>query len=237
MTTTRNRVAFMILSMIILGVVLLLHSWFSDTSSNNLPCPTQSRLDYKPRKQVEPNGLRLVHAYLKPWHSSASLEEIAQVWDKAGFRLIEYLDNRLAGSEKKTPEAMMEAFLVKSDSFNFEGQAPKAYEVLEQARSFAQTDDYLAQEWLYTLIYLQGVTALRRGENDNCILCRGESLCILPISGAAVHRNPLGSRLAIEHFMEYLEQFPDDLEVRWLLNLAHMTLNEYPEKVDPRLCR
>ena len=84
-----------------------------------------------------------------------------------------------------------------------------------------------------TLIYLQGVTALRRGENDNCIMCRGESSCILPISPAAVHTNPTGSRLAIKHFTEYLDRFPDDLEVRWLLNLAHMTLGEYPDSVDP----
>ena len=94
---------------------------------------------------------------------------------------------------------------------------------------------------LATVIYVQGVTALRRGENENCIMCRGESSCILPISPAAVHTNPAGSRLAIEHFTEYLEQFPDDIEVRWLLNLAHMTLGEYPDRVDPRfrldLCR
>ena len=36
------------------------------------------------------------------------------------------------------------------------------------------------------------------------------------------------------HFTEYLQQFPDDLDIRWLLNLAHMTLGEYPHKVDPR---
>ena len=75
---------------------------------------------------------------------------------------------------------------------------------------------------------------MRQGENDNCIMCRGESSCILPISPAAVHTNPAGSRLAIAHFTEYLGQFPDDLEVRWLLNLAHMTLGEYPDGVDSR---
>ena len=74
------------------------------------------------------------------------------------------------------------------------------------------------------------MTALRRGETDNCIMCRGEKSCILPFAPAAVHTNPTGSRLAIRHFTEYLEQFPDDLEVRWLLNLAHMTLGEYPDK-------
>src|SRR5262249_42690282 len=65
-------------------------------------------------------------------------------------------------------------------------------------------------------------------------MCRGESSCIIPISPAAVHQNPEGSRLAIGHFTEYLHEFPDDLEVRWLLNLAHMTLGEHPDKVDPR---
>ena len=69
---------------------------------------------------------------------------------------------------------------------------------------------------------------MRLGENENCVECRGESSCILPISPAAVHAIPTGSRLAIQHFTEYLRQFPDDLEVRWLLNLAHMTLGEYP---------
>ena len=51
-----------------------------------------------------------------------------------------------------------------------------------------------------------------------------------PDRPAAVHTNPAGSRLAIRHFTEYLEQFPDDLEVRWLLNLAHMTLGEHPAR-------
>src|SRR5262249_24259116 len=36
------------------------------------------------------------------------------------------------------------------------------------------------------------------------------------------------------YFSEYLEQFPDDFEIRWLLNLAHMTLGEHPHRVDPR---
>jgi hypothetical protein len=74
---------------------------------------------------------------------------------------------------------------------------------------------------------------MRLGENDNCILCRGESSCILPITMGAIHTKPRGSQLAIKHFTEYLDKFPDDIEIRWLLNIAHMTLREYPEKVNP----
>ena len=42
-----------------------------------------------------------------------------------------------------------------------------------------------------------------------------------------------GSREAIRHFTEYLRQRPEDLGVRWLINVAFMTLGEYPHKVPP----
>ncbi len=72
---------------------------------------------------------------------------------------------------------------------------------------------------------------LRRGETENCLDCRGPSSCIFPIATEAVHQQPSGSRAAIGHFTAYLRQRPDDLGVRWLLNVAYMTLGEYPEKV------
>ena len=73
-------------------------------------------------------------------------------------------------------------------------------------RSWVEKNDVAARGTLYTIIYYQGVLALRRGETENCVLCRGESSCILPIAPAAVHTNPAGSRLAIKHFTEYLER-------------------------------
>ena len=124
--------------------------------------------------------------------------------------------------------------LAKASLFNYEADPGRAYKVLDKVRSKLLEDDKLAEQWLYTVIYFQGATALRQGENDNCIMCRGESSCILPISKSAVHTKPEGSRLAIHHFTEYLTRFPDDLEAKWLLNLAHMTLGEHPSGVDPR---
>ncbi len=100
--------------------------------------------------------------------------------------------------------------------------------------SLVELDDSLSEDWLYTIIYYQGLTALRIGETENCILCRGESSCIFPILPTAIHQIPHGSRLAIQHFNEYLRLFPDDLEIRWLLNVAHMTLGEDPARFSPR---
>ena len=78
---------------------------------------------------------------------------------------------------------------------------------------------------------LLGVAALRRGESDNCIACCTDASCIFPLAAAAVHQQTDGSRQAIRHFTAYLEKRPEDIGVRWLLNIAYMTLGEYPEKV------
>src|SRR5262249_46475790 len=128
----------------------------------------------------------------------------------------------------------LKILLGKAAAYNFDGDTEHAYELLAEARRWVEQNDALADLGLYSVIFMQGVTALRRGETENCVMCRGESSCILPIAAAAVHTNPTGSRLAICHFTEYLEQFPDDFAVRWLLNLAHMTLGEHPAKVDRR---
>src|SRR5262249_44788114 len=39
------------------------------------------------------------------------------------------------------------------------------------------------------------------------------------------------AREAVRRFTAYLAEWPDDLRVRWLLNLAYMELGEYPDQV------
>lgn len=78
---------------------------------------------------------------------------------------------------------------------------------------------------------MRGAAALRRGETENCVACCNEASCIFPLAASAVHQRTAGSREAIEHFTRYLRQQPDDLGVHWLLNVAYMTLGEYPKGV------
>ncbi len=187
---------------------------------------------YQPRRPLETSGFPEILAQLR-WAPDAPLEQIAENWRTAPKRTIDALDKALPPPGKSDLQRLG-LLLSKVNVLNFEGENLKAYELLEETRTWIEPNDALAELGLYTVIYYQGVVALRRGETENCVMCRGESSCILPIVPAAVHTNPAGSRLAIRHFTEYLEAFPDDLAVRWLLNLAHMTLGEYPQKVDPR---
>jgi hypothetical protein len=75
---------------------------------------------------------------------------------------------------------------------------------------------------------------LRLGEQENCLANHNADSCVFPLKPPAYHMLPRGSRGALALFNEQLEQFPEDLSTRWLLNLAHMTLGEYPDKVPPR---
>ncbi len=170
---------------------------------------------------------------LKRWSSSATLEEIAESWRGEPRRSFDSLDRDLA-DPGKTDLEKLQIRIARATLLNFDGDASGSYSALAETRGWLEKTDQMAEFGLYSVIFFQGVSALRRGENDNCVMCRGESSCILPISPSAVHTEPTGSRLAIRHFTEYLARFPDDLGVRWLLNLAHMTLGEYPQKVDPR---
>ena len=188
---------------------------------------------YAPRSTAENSGFGLINKLVEPWGADASLEEIRDHFNKMGFRAVERLERELK-TMTFTGRQRLSALHTKAALLNYEGEPHKAYEALLEVRGLLESDESLAADALYTTIFLQGLTGLRLGENENCILCRGESSCILPISASAVHVHPKGSRLAIEHFTEYLNTFPDDLEVRWLLNVAHMTLGEYPDKVDPK---
>jgi hypothetical protein len=108
------------------------------------------------------------------------------------------------------------------------GEAARSYEAVLKAEP---TGSELVRANLEALI---GVAELRRGETENCVACRNEASCIFPLAPEAVHRRPSGSRAAVRRFNAYLGKRPEDLGVRWLLNIAYMTLGEYPNGVPPR---
>ncbi len=183
------------------------------------------------RQKFDTSGLYMIADNAR-WKPNSTLEEIGDLWGSSLNRTLQKLE--AAKGATRNPADILSWFATKAVCHMSAGQPDKAYAELKSARAFVERNEELKWNTLATLMYFQGVAAFRKGENDNCVLCRGETSCIVPISPAAVHKNTEGSRLAIQHFTEYLAAFPDDLEVQWLLNLAHMTLGEYPDKVDPR---
>jgi tetratricopeptide (TPR) repeat protein len=75
-----------------------------------------------------------------------------------------------------------------------------------------------------------GVAYLHKGGVENGVHRAPGDICLLRPPNPSYSKTRDSER-AIEHFLNFLKQQPDNLEVRWLLNLAYMTVGEYPNKV------
>lgn len=102
--------------------------------------------------------------------------------------------------------------------------------IMEFQDIIAQIGDKLtpANKPAYELLAL---SYLRLGEQQNCINTHTSESCILPIQGAGVYKMTSGTLSAIKILERILQTFPDDVQSRWLLNLAYMTLGTWPQGV------
>lgn len=103
-----------------------------------------------------------------------------------------------------------------------ETEAVKLYEKIMNQMDFMTTDEVLDNA---------GIAYMRLGERSNCMLNHTGSSCIFPIKDDGVHIIKTGSNKAIETYKTLLKINPNDLESRWLINVAYMTLGQYPQNV------
>ncbi len=75
------------------------------------------------------------------------------------------------------------------------------------------------------------VAHLRQGETDNCVANHNAESCILPLKGGAIHTQKKGSQQAMALYHMLLDVYPNDVQLRWLMNVAAMTLGEFPQGV------
>lgn len=76
-----------------------------------------------------------------------------------------------------------------------------------------------------------GLALLRLAERKNCIISHGSESCLMPIQGMGVHQDKEPTKKAIECYTASLNENPDDLDSRWLINIAYMTIGGYPKDV------
>jgi hypothetical protein len=116
------------------------------------------------------------------------------------------------------------------------GNNQEAVELLEKAHALALSlPEDRRPRGLSHLTYNLAVACMRLGESQNCIASHTSQSCILPIEGSGVHADGSGSRRAIGYLTEVLAMTEPEsdsyLGARWLLNIAHMTLGDWPAGV------
>jgi hypothetical protein len=107
----------------------------------------------------------------------------------------------------------------------------EAINTLKEIMAALKVDEQNFTEPVKSFFDLLAIAYMRKGELENCAANHNAQSCIIPIQGGGIHKLTSGSESAIEVYKAILEKFPDDLQSRYLLNIAYMTLGKYPAEV------
>ena len=111
----------------------------------------------------------------------------------------------------------------------FVGAMDNALKEWQSAYQIAQSDVPGAVPYLQEVL---GVSYLHLSEMENGVYRDSGTMDIFPpLDPSARFAKTKNSKIAIQYFLSFLKQAPDDLQVKWLLNLAYRNLGEYPSGV------
>src|SRR6267378_540843 len=136
----------------------------------------------------------------------------------------------LKAGVEQNPSQKMDFLPTLADELLKAGRTEEAIATAESLLHPSPAEAYLAPPAGQTHAFL-GLAYMRLGEQQNCVAHHGIDSCLVPIRGTGLHTLPRGSRGAIEEFARVLEEKSGDLGALWLMNIAYMTLGEYPDKV------
>jgi VCBS repeat protein/ASPIC/UnbV protein len=143
---------------------------------------------------------------------------------------------RAALAQATDPQKKAVMMVQISDELLQAGQPMEALSEIDEMERLVQANGLPTEEQIqYKLMSFKALCHLRAGELENCCANHNADSCLFPIHGMGIHTIQRGSRGAIAVLSDLLERYPSDLKARWLLNIAYMTLGEYPDRVPPRL--
>jgi hypothetical protein len=122
--------------------------------------------------------------------------------------------------------------------WHYAGELMKAGKVTEAIAEFERNRKVLAtesptkaREMAAKIMMAEALCYMRLGEDQNCCTGHSPHACLLPIRSTGIHQRKEGSLGAIRLLTSILKEEPKNLDARWLINVAYMTLGEYPAKV------
>ena len=113
----------------------------------------------------------------------------------------------------------------------YAGQSEAAAAAFEDILREASGDPSVSPTFVSAVRQLLALSHLRVAMKRNCVPGPATARCSVPVGRGAVHPDGGAARRAIEEYTRILGDPPDPstaLAAQWLLNLAYMTLGEYP---------
>jgi tetratricopeptide (TPR) repeat protein len=133
-----------------------------------------------------------------------------------------------ANIAQRQPIDVMSMRVAQGQLHAYRGEMAQAIEPWEVAYQIASTDLPRALPYLEELL---GIGYLHKSEMENDVYRHPGERCLFPMRPSARYAKTADSEKAIQYFLKFLKGRPDDLEGKWLLNLAYMTLGTYPAGV------
>jgi len=139
-----------------------------------------------------------------------------------------FLASTESGPSSVHPFDLAQAYFLLGQLNAYQGSMQAAIDAFQKARDIAAADVPSIRLGLEEAL---GIAFLHKAELDNGVTHAPGERCLLTSRPAVPLAKTKDLTRAIEHFTRYLGEKPDDLEVRWLLNVAHMALGTYPREV------
>lgn len=145
---------------------------------------------------------------------------------------VSFFKNKLDAAKDQNSKFQL-AYIYCNELINA-GRTQEGIAAIEELIRATGSNEQNMSEETKPLFDLRAIAYMRLGEQENCIMNHNGFSCILPLQKDAVHQLRNGSTKAAEAYRNILEKFPNDFSSQWLLNLAYMTLGEYPQSVPPK---
>ena len=161
-------------------------------------------------------------------------QDLRQLCDIRGQSLVMVVDELQKNLDPSNPQGktapldLIQTRYALGNVFAYEGKTDQAIEQWQAAYQVATEQLPKAMPELEEVL---GITYLHKSEIDNDVYRSPGERCIFPLKPGLKYEKPASSEKSVEYLQKYLARKPDALDVRWLLNLAYMTLGKYPEGV------
>ena len=204
--------------------------------SMNADVPSTLTTEASVKYVIDVSGLveaeALLQAFPKPadWNQDPQAICQARRQSLAGSQrsLEDFLANdRSDARGSRSRFEVMQAQFGLAQLHGYHGRMERALDLYRQAYETARLGVPAASSRMEEAL---GIAYLHKSEMDNGAYRAPGDMCLFP-PAAQSYGTTDDSKKAIAHFLNVLKQKPDDLEVRWLLNLAYMSIGAYPGKV------
>jgi tetratricopeptide (TPR) repeat protein len=202
-----------------------------------LPSAATGAIRYAPNVGGKGEADLAFRNFAKPEGWSQDLPTLCRIRQRSMASVIDQVEKSLdpanpEGVSHDRPLDVIQMRYALANLYAYQGEMDKAIEEWQAAYQIAASQLNGAMPELEEVL---GTAYLHKSEMDNDVYRQPGDRCIFPPrsspSSKRGYAKPAASEKAIEYLLKYLARNPDALDVKWLLNLAYMTLGKYPAGV------